>query len=226
MEPLQHSFSSIKMFDNCAKRYYHQKITKEVVDLGGEASVYGNRIHKHMELRLAEGKMLPGEAKAFEEHCLAVEKMAGPTSSMFLEKKLAIDRQLKPCEWESDNTYVRSILDVLIMTDDKAVIMDWKTGKRRPDFFQLELSAAQVFIHYPEIKKINTAFVWLTANQIDKEQYNRKSLKAILKNVASKTGRIEEARELDVWPAKPSGLCSYCPANKICEFAQKSYRRR
>ena len=36
---LTHSFSSIKMYENCPKRYYHQRITKEVQDTGSDATM-------------------------------------------------------------------------------------------------------------------------------------------------------------------------------------------
>ena len=42
---LSHSYSSIKLFENCPLRYYRQRIKKEVVDEGGEASKHGERIH-------------------------------------------------------------------------------------------------------------------------------------------------------------------------------------
>ena len=28
--------------------------------------------------------------------------------------------------------------------------------------------------------------------------------------------RIEQAAEANVWPAKPSGLCRFCPCSKLC----------
>ena len=42
---LAHSYSSIKLFENCPLRYYRQRIKKDVVDEGGEASKHGERIH-------------------------------------------------------------------------------------------------------------------------------------------------------------------------------------
>ena len=41
MTNLTHSYSAIKMYDNCPKRYNMQRITKEVKDVQGEASLYG-----------------------------------------------------------------------------------------------------------------------------------------------------------------------------------------
>ena len=35
---LTHSYSALKLYENCPYRYYHQRIAKTVVDKGGEAS--------------------------------------------------------------------------------------------------------------------------------------------------------------------------------------------
>ena len=49
MTKLAHSYTALKMYENCPKRYYHQRITKEVVDQPGTATVYGERVHKQLE---------------------------------------------------------------------------------------------------------------------------------------------------------------------------------
>ena len=219
---ITHSYSALKLFDNCPKRYYHQRVAKDFVDQGGEASIHGNRIHTMMELRLRDGVVLPDEAKKYEQFCVAVEKIDG---ELFLEHKMSLSKDLTPSDYDTDETWLRSILDVFILGDDKAVIMDWKTGKRRPDFWQLELSVAQVMIHYPEVNTVNTAFVWLKSGEIDTERYTRTSLPRILERLKEKTDRIEEAVVEDVWPAKPSGLCDYCPVKNACTYAQKRWRR-
>ena len=54
MTNLTHSFSAIKMYENCPKRYYHQRITKEVKDTGSDATIYGERVHEALEHRLKD----------------------------------------------------------------------------------------------------------------------------------------------------------------------------
>ena len=46
---LSHSYSSIKMYENCPKRYEYQRVTKEVVDTGSEATKFGERVHADLE---------------------------------------------------------------------------------------------------------------------------------------------------------------------------------
>ena len=141
---LSHSFSSIKMYENCPKRYYHQRVTKEVKDTGSDATIYGERIHEALEHRLADKVELPTESEAYEPLCKSIEDMGG---TLQVEQKLTLTENLTPTTWWEKDAWLRSILDVLILFDDKAIVMDWKTGKRRPDFSQLEMFALQVFSH-------------------------------------------------------------------------------
>ena len=55
------SYSSIKTFQQCPKKYYHLKIAKDVKDEGSEATIYGQELHKAAEDFIKEGKPLPLE---------------------------------------------------------------------------------------------------------------------------------------------------------------------
>jgi len=219
MEKLTHSYSSIKMFEQCPKRYLHQRINKDVKDMGSEATIYGERVHKQLENRLALSEPLPKESIKHEQVCNTIEKLT-ENADLYLEEQLCLNENLTPTGWYDNDAWLRSILDVLILKDDTAIIMDWKTGKRRPDFFQLELFALQVFKHYPNIKKVKSTFVWLKEGKIDTENFNHVDTNIMWTNVLSKIDKIDQAYTSSNFPARPSGLCRYCPANNICEYAR------
>ena len=61
--PLTHSYSSIKMYENCPKRNLHERINKDVVFEGSEATRYGERVHSDLENRLQNAVPLPEESK-------------------------------------------------------------------------------------------------------------------------------------------------------------------
>jgi len=215
---LSYSYSSLKLYDNCPKRFYHQRVTKEVVDTGGEASKHGERIHKFLEDRLKKESDLPEEVAKYEAMCATIERHIGDGQIM-LEQELTLTNKLKPTSWFAEDAWLRSKLDVLIIKSDAAVVIDWKTGKRRPDYFQLELFAAQVFLRYPEINKVTSGFVWLPDSRMDSKVYNRSDLVKLLEVLLTKVRRVEQSLKADVWPAKPSGLCKYCPCRGFCDYA-------
>lgn len=214
---LAHSYSSIKLYEQCPLRYYRQRIVKDVVDQGGEASKHGERIHKFLEDRL-KGSDLPQEIANYEPLCKSVENLA-QGGELHIEKELVLTDELKPTGWWDANAWLRSKLDVLVIRGDTAVVMDWKTGKRKPDFFQMQLFAAQVFKHFPEVTKCKTSLVWLKTMQMDTEEYPRSKTNELWAEAMGRINRIYKSLEHDNWQAKPSGLCNYCPAKYNCDFA-------
>ena len=216
MTKLAHSYSALKQFDNCPKQYHMQRITKEVKPSEGEASIYGTRIHEQLEVRLKGGELTSETAK-YEPLCAAFEKLPG---KLLTEQELCLNKNLEPTSWWAEDAWLRSKLDVLVLDKDRAGIGDWKTGKHRPDYFQLEVFALQAFKHYPEVRKVKASFIWLKDMRLDSRYYVKSELPLLLNKLYKRVQRIDDAVKADNWPAKPSGLCPWCPAKHLCEFAR------
>ena len=218
MTKLSHSFSSLKMYENCPKRYYHQRVLKEVKDQGGEATIWGERVHKFLEDRLAKATELPQEVARYDPLCKSIIKLA-EGGELLVEQQLTLNEALETTSWFAKDAWMRSIVDVLVVQGAEAVMFDWKTGKRRPDFSQLELFALQVFKHYPDVKRVRTSFVWLKDLSMDHEQYTRDDEPELWSRLMNKVVRVEKSLASDNWPAKPSGLCNWCPCKNFCEYS-------
>jgi len=219
MTKLSHSHSALKLYDNCPKNYFHQRVEKSVRDEGNAVTAYGERIHKALEDRLGKGEPLSQEARRYEALCSRLEKLP-EDAVLTVEEEMTLNADLEPTGWWDHDAWLRSKLDVLVRHGNKAQVYDWKTGKRRPDFDQLELFALQVFKHYPEIERVKAAFIWLKDMKLDSENYSRDDVPALLEKVLSKVSRIEASLEHDNWPAKPSGLCNWCPCRSFCEYSK------
>jgi hypothetical protein len=216
---LAHSYSSIKLFENCPLRYYRQRIVKDVSDPGGEASIYGERIHEALELRLTQNQKLPPEAAQYEELCEAIERNVRD-HTIYIEKELTLNENLEPTGWWDSDAWLRSKLDVLIDKGDKAVVMDWKTGKKRADQFQMQIFAVQVFKHFPDVQEVLTSLIWLKDGSSTTHFYSRTHANELWSEIIGRIRRIHAAAEADIWPARPSGLCPYCPARHDCDHAR------
>jgi predicted RecB family nuclease len=216
---LSHSYSSIKLYENCPYRYFRQRVVKDVVDEGGEASKYGERIHQYLEYRLANDAVLPQEVAHYEPLCLSVERIA-TGGELLIEKELVLTENLTPTGWFDADAWLRSKLDILVINGSLANVMDWKTGKRNADQFQMQLFAAQVFKHYPEVQSVRTSLVWLKTMEMDTQTYFRADVNAIWADVMKRIQRIHSSLEHDNWPARPSGLCRFCPARHDCDSAR------
>jgi len=218
-KPLTHSYSALNQFENCPKQYKLQRITKEVKPSFGEASMYGTRIHEQLELRLKGEAALPEESAKYEPLVRAFESLPG---ELLTEQEMTLNAKLEPTGWWDDDAWFRAKIDVLVLNGSAAVMGDWKTGKHRPNYSQLEIFAAQIFKHYPDVQRVKASFVWLKDMIIDYRVYQKSQETALWNRLMRDIHRVEAALEEDNWPAKPSGLCPWCPVESYhCEFRQK-----
>jgi hypothetical protein len=218
MTKLAHSFSALTMYENCPQRYYRQRIKKDVKDLGSKASEEGQRIHKMLELRLTDGRELPEELQSVELLCSKIESAPG---ELLIEEELTLNDALKPVGWFDKDAWFRVKVDVLLINGSTAVVLDWKNGKRKVDYFQMESTAANIFMHYPEVETVKTSLIWLKTMATDPEIYTKKEhFHSSWESIYERVSLIEKSLEKDEWPAKPSGLCSYCPAQTSCKYAK------
>ena len=216
---LAHSYSALKLYENSPLRYYRQRVLKDVRDKGGEASMYGERIHKLLEERL---KGSQDDAQEIASYQPLVENILKNVEDgeLLVEQELALNEELTPTGWWDDDAWMRSKLDVLVLHGERATMLDWKTGKRRPDFNQLELFALQVFAHYPDVTTVTSGFLWLKDFTMDKETYTRSMAPALWASLLERVRRVEKSLATETWPAKPSGLCGWCPCKPTCKFAR------
>ena len=213
-KPLAHSHSAIKQYENCPKQYHMQRITKEVKASFGEASMYGNRIHDQLDARF-KGTPLPPESVKYEALVQSFESLPGKLLS---EQEMTLNKELEPTGWWDKDAWLRSKIDVLILNGPDAIVADWKTGKHRPDWSQLEMFACQTFKHYPEVQRVKSSFVWLKDMKMDHMSYTRMDAPTLWNKLMTRINRIEASHTEVRWPAKPSGLCPWCPAKHICEY--------
>lgn len=212
------SYSSLNTFTNCPRQYQLTKVTGKLVQQETEQMRWGTEVHKHLENRVVEHTPLPDYLNHLEPLVMKLMSKGEVTA----ETKRAIDNEFQPCGWEDRSAWCRGIVDVSRRTGKTKWVGDWKTGRRRQDSDQLMLFAALEMHHDPTIEEVTTSFIWLKEKKLDTAYYKRDQLTAIWNHFMPKVIRLETAFEKDHWPARPSGLCGWCPATKQhCEFAKR-----
>jgi len=214
------SYSSLTAYETCPKRYYLTRVSKEATEPQTEATIWGNAVHKALELRIKDKAPLPKGMEGYEPFCARIEKSKG---QVFTETRFALTRNLTPTGWMAKDCWVRGIVDVGIDAGAKAAALDWKTGKPKEDSAQLMLFAAFLMHSRPYIESVSTGFIWLKEGKLTKNVYTREQLPEIWQEFMPRVQRLEYAYERSKWEAKPSGLCkSWCPVGKtLCDFCGK-----
>jgi hypothetical protein len=98
------------------------------------------------------------------------------------------------------------------------------TGKVKENPTQLQLFAAMVFWHYPQVNKVKTSFIWLKFDEVTNATYERRFLDSLWRALEPRFDMVQEVIDLGVFKTKPSPLCGWCAAKGFCPDAKP--RRR
>lgn len=217
------SYSSLKHFEQCAKSYHAQRVAKtHKQDDTAEHLTWGNAVHKHNEDRINLKTPLPAFLQYLEPVIAGLEARG---RTMIAELKFAFTKEWVPCGWWDKDCWTRGMIDVVCLGLEEADIIDWKTGKRRPDFGQLEYYALALGIL--GYKRIRGFFVWTKTFEFDSTYIDEKIIAHVKQLFTAKAARLERAYENNEWPAQTSALCAYCPVVYDCEEAKaKGYDKK
>ena len=147
------SYSSISLFQQCPRKYYRLRVTKDVVEPPQEHLRYGSAVHKAAEEFIRDGTDLPPKFEMFRPQLAAMKALNG---EKHCEYEMGLKKDFTPCKFDDPKVWVRGIVDLLVINGDTARIVDYKTSKSSEyaDTKQLELLALLTFKHFPEIKTI------------------------------------------------------------------------
>jgi hypothetical protein len=169
------SYSSIKTFDQCPKKYYHLKVAKDVKDTGSDATVYGQEVHKAAEDYIKFGTPIPAKFKFIEPTVASLNNIPGEKHT---ELRLGIkktDAGYEPCGFFDKDVWWRGIADLLIVDRGRGWLVDYKTSKsaKYADTMQLDLLAGAAFLHFPQLKRIKSALAYRSLRSVPQEDPRR-----------------------------------------------------
>lgn len=205
--------SSIGTFDTCPRKYEGSYITREAVWKETEANAYGIRMHTAAEGALIHQQPVPEEFAQLQP----VMEQVRQWPRLFVEKEFAVDAQWKPTEWKY--RWLGARIDVASWGDGKkARVLDWKTGKPRDDYLQLDINAALLLSISGTVERVTAAYLYTRTESLSKRVYLRADLPELRATLAQKIIRIQAAHEAKNFPPQPNGLCrNYCEVFS-CEF--------
>ena len=207
----------MKDYEGCARRYHAVKILKLYPFKETEATRYGTELHLAAEEYVRDDKPLPPQFEFIQHTLDALKKKPG---RKLAEQKMALDEKLNPVGWFDKTVWVRGIADLLILDDDNltAWVVDYKTGNNKyPDRDQLKLMSLMVFKHYPHIREVKSALLFVVKEDMVKHNMSIEEADAEWWKYRERVGRIAASMEADVWNPNRTPLCGWCPV-KSCEF--------
>ena len=209
------SYSALSEYLKCPRKYYEIRVAQNYEVIPSEKMIYGTEVHKALEDYVRDGIAL---AKNYERFKSVVDELIAIPGDKYCEYEMALTRDKKTCDFKDPDRWVRGIADLLIVDDDYAFIVDYKTGSNKyPDSKQLKLMALMTFIHFPKVQKIKAGLLFVMHNSFITEQYVRWDMDKYWKDFEQSLARLDMSYDNNIWQANPTPLCRYCPV-KSCEY--------
>ena len=218
-KPITWSYSSLALYQQCPKKYYHLKVVKDIKEPLSEAITFGNEIHKVAEEYVSKGRSIPEQYIHIEPALKALKNMPG---EKLCENKLGLTADLKPCGFFDKNVWWRGVADIIILQGDTALTVDYKTGKssKFAELKQLEIVSLAIFKHFPEVKKVKAGLMFLFADDFVKTAYLADSQDELWGSWVSDVGQLQASVESNMWNPKPNFTCrGWCPVTS-CDHNQ------
>jgi hypothetical protein len=210
------SYSSIGLFDQCPKKYYHLRVIKDIVEPETEHLTYGKMVHEAAEKYIRDGEPIPEKFLFIAPVLDVLKEIPG---RKLCEHKMGLTEDLEPCGFFDKNVWFRGVVDLLIIQDDLAHIVDYKTGKsaQYADTKQLELMALAVFKHFPLVERVKAGLAFLVSEDFVKANFTKYEAPERWLTWIQQTDKLTAAYDNNVWNAKPNFTCrKFCPV-KDCE---------
>ena len=217
------SYSTLSLYQQCPKKYYHLKVAKDVKEAPSDAIAFGNKIHKIAQEYVESDKPIPEEYVSAMQAPL--DKLKAMDGMKLCENKLGLTVDLKPCGFFDKNVWWRGIADIIILQDDKAFTVDYKTGKKSQyaDLKQLEILSLAIFKHFPHVKKVKAGLMFLFAEDFVRTEYSADNQQELWVSWLADVGQLEATVKNNVWNPKPNFTCrGYCPVTSCTHHQNKN----
>lgn len=217
------SFSSLKTFQQCPKKYYHLKVAKDVQDKGSDATMYGTNAHTACEEYIRDGVDLPPQFSYLKSSLDILNNIEG---EKLCEVKLGLTKNLESCDFDAPNVWWHGVADLVIINKKSgtAYSVDYKTNKnaKYADVTQLDLVACGLFAKFPEIQTIKSALLFVVSKDVVRALHLSKTKEKYMQKVLPHLERLEGAFESGTWNAKTGPLCGWCPVTQCEHYVDRS----
>lgn len=201
------TYTMLNTYLICPHQMYRRYVLKDLPFVETDEMKWGTQVHGAMEYRMG-GKPLPADMRQWEPIAAPIAARSPKT-----EQQLAINREGRPIDYwdKSGQIFFRGKNDITLFHTSaaSALLLDWKTGKRREDPFELATNAMLIHAHNPHLTSIKGHYVWLKENALGAphDVSDTRSTWAKVNNLAEE---IKDCQSSNEWVKKKGPLCGYC----------------
>lgn len=169
-------------------------------------------------IHAAAEEYVTGRAKSLAPDLVAVKKLLATLRKDYRAKKvrveleLAFNREWRACHWLAKDVYVRFKLDVLhLLKDGAARVIDWKTGRFKPDGHDSQLSAYAVgALSSGLAKRVSAQLVFTDGGQVVDSPAGELSLDGLPAAQKAWDKRAAPMLADTTFAPRPGNSCRWC----------------
>lgn len=212
------SYSTLKMFELCPRKYGEIKIYKNYVEPDWEHRTYGEELHE------AFAKYLENDTRLPEQYSFAhpvLEQIKAIPGQRYAELQLGATTHLEPCGFFDRTVWCRGAVDFLVVdkTTRVAYLIDWKTGKDQyADKEQLVLMSLLTFLKF-EVDIVKSALIFIVKGSLVPHTMTREETTHHWQQYRERVARMQKAYNEDVFNPTQNFTC-----RKHCVVASCEHR--
>jgi hypothetical protein len=217
-KPFAWSYSRLKAFEDCPRRYHETQILKNYTDTTNDQS-WGDAVHAAMAQALRDGTDLPAKFHICQKWVDEVREVRAGEMLIEDDCQWAIDRDFKPTAWFSKSVWLRCIADVVLLNYPVGMVVDWKAGKSaNVDPIQLMLTSLMMLIQFPRLNRVVSIFAWLKEDYRTVQRLDRKDAADQWALLMPRVERLRQATLQTNFPPQRGRFCkNWCPVTS-CEY--------
>lgn len=207
MPKIVYSYSSLAAHERCPTYFRARYIDKSVPFESHPAIERGNAVHKALETSVQDRAEVPSDVW-LPDGLMPLLHEAGARA----EVKYGMTEAGEPCDFWAEGVLFRGAVDVEVRQGASVLLLDWKTGKVRPDDLQADSYATLLRAGVPDLQ-VTFTWVYVDAKTTRSAQPGMDAVDRIRR-------AIEFAEEDSRYIPRPSWFCRFCPVTTC------SYNRR
>lgn len=218
------SHSRVVVFEQCkfhAKLQFVDRIPEPERPLKPgqteHANDRGTRVHEAAEKYVIGGVELVPELEKFAPEFTRLRELKAEGKAS-LEGEWAYDKNWGSVAWMSSDVWCRIKCDVVVfLTEETAVVIDYKTGKRFGNEVkhseQMQLYQLGVFLRYPKIQRVTVELWYLDLDELNSMEYRRDQGLRYADSFARRGNAMTTCE--DFVPNPNAYSCRWCPYKPV-----------
>ncbi len=218
--------SRLFKYEECPRKAKYAYIDRIPEGEKSPALVRGEELHGHLENYIAHRVNDLHEDVVKMVNIVNELREKYKARQVYVEYDLAINRQWVKTTWLAPDVWARFKIDVLVLSEDRGRVIDWKTGRYKPDgeySDQLNAYSTAVLSTHPQLNEVTSCLLFVDHTDIPVERpegtVKRDGLVWAQEYWNDRAAKMERDT---IFEPRPSLACRWCPytrnKNGPCEY--------